>query len=271
MEKKTAVIMSLYSGDNPKKVKEALESLYCQSYRLDIFIQIDGPVSDAMEKWLDEELRNRRIKYLGKRKENLGLADSLNDLLHVVLKQDYAYIARMDADDISMPDRIRKQYDFMQAHPDVDVVGGAIEEFSDDGDYRKIVRYPLSHEAMFRFFKKRVPLAHVTAFFRRTFFEKAGYYPTQSPTNEDTLMWMEGFRNGCRFANIPDIVVRVRVTSSFFGRRGGLKKAWSDLKDRLLVIRTLGYNFDAYFYALALFGVNVAPGWLKKILYKRLR
>ncbi len=96
-------------------------------------------------------------------------------------------------------------------------------------------------------------------------------YPTTSPTNEDTLLWMNGFKSGCRFANIPEVLVKVRVNRAFFGRRGGLAKAWSDLKDRVQVINTLGYNKRAYWYALALFGVNIAPPKIKEFLYKRLR
>jgi hypothetical protein len=263
--------MSVYWGDGPEKVQEALESLYHQNRAIDIFVQCDGAIGPKMKDLLEKEKKDGRIHYLGFREENRGLATSLNDLLDIVLRQNYTYIARMDGDDISMPDRITKQYDFMQSHPDVDVVGGAIEEFSDDGSYRKVVRYPLSHEAMFRFFKKRVPLAHVTTFFRRTFFEKAGLYPTKSSTNEDTLMWMKGFQEGCRFANIPDVLVRVRISSQFFSRRGGMKKAWSDLRDRVEVIQALGYNFIAYLYALALFVINISPSIVKRYLYKRLR
>ncbi len=263
--------MSVYRKDEPKKLEEALESLYAQNMLVDIFVQLDGPVSPKIVEFLQKEKMEERIAYLGERKENRGLAISLNELLEEVLKRKYEYIARMDADDISMPDRFKKQHTFMQEHPDVDVVGGAIEEFSDNGDYCKIVRYPLEHRQMFDFFKKRVPLAHVTAFFRHTFFEKAGLYPVESPTNEDTLMWLNGFRNGCRFANIPEVAVRVRVSPEFFRRRGGVGKAWSDFCDRVKVIRALGYNFDAYFYAAALFFVNISPAAVKKYLYKRLR
>ena len=177
----------------------------------------------------------------------------------------------MDADDIAVPERIERQYIFIEKNRDVDVVGGYIEEFGDDFQYSKIVKYPLEHDEMFYFFAKRVPVANVTTFFRRTFFEKAGFYPTTSPTNEDTLLWMKGFQVGCRFANIPEVLVKVRVSAAVFERRGGMQKAWSDFKDRVLVIRTLGYNNISYFYAFALFMVNIAPSGIKRFLYKRLR
>jgi hypothetical protein len=266
-----AVILSLYRNDRIAYVQEAIESLYAQSRPADIFVRFDGPVDPAVRDYLVEEYRSGKIAYLDASDENLGLARSLNLLLDVVRKRGYTYIARMDGDDVSVPARFEKQIAFLQTHPDIDVVGGAIEEFSDEMAYHKIVRYPHEHDAMRAMFAKRVPLAHVTAMFRERFFEKAGHYPTQSPTNEDTLMWMEGFAHGCRFANVPDVMVRVRVGRAFFGRRGGLRKAWSDFKDRLRVIRTLGYNITAYGYAVAMLAINLSPPWLKKILYTRLR
>jgi hypothetical protein len=262
--------MSVYRNDRLEYLQKALESLWGQSVQCDIYIQLDGTVSLEIEQYLNDCLSSEKIVYLGKRDENLGLAESLNQLLYQVLPS-YEYIARMDADDIAVENRMESQIFFMENHPEVDVSGGYIEEFSDEIDYNKVVQYPLSHNEMFAFFAKRVPLAHVTAMFRRRFFKKAGLYPIQSRTNEDTLMWMNGFKNGCRFANIPKVLVHVRVNAHFFNRRGGMHKAWSDLRDRFLVIQTLGYNVSSYWYAWALFGVNIAPERLKRFLYERLR
>ena len=269
--KKIAVIISVYKNDTLQNLQEALHSLYEQTFTADIFVQQDGHVQKEVAVYLDDELQKKKIVYMGKRNENKGLAYSLNELLSILLEKGYEYIARMDADDISLPHRFEKQYRFMQNNKDIDVVGGYIEEFSINASYNKIVHYPLIHKEMYHFFEKRVPLAHVSAFFRRSFFEKAGLYPTSSPTNEDTLLWMKGFQAGCKFANIPEVMVRVRVSEAFFGRRGGMKKAWSDFNDRMKVINTLRYNTSAYFYALILFIVNIAPPKIKKFLYKRLR
>ncbi len=262
--------MSLYKNDTLETLHPALKSLYDQTKKVDIFIQQDGIISEEVEVFLNKELSDKKIKFLGKRDENKGLAYSLNELLEQVFPY-YEYIARMDADDISISDRIEQQFDFMEKHLNIDVVGAFIEEFSEEIEYSNIVKYPLSHDEMFDFFKKRVPLAHVSAFFRKSFFEKAGFYPEESLTNEDTLLWMNGFKNDCQFSNLSIILVNVRIGKSFFKRRGGLSKPLSDLKDRIKVIQTLGYNYDAYIYALGVFIVNISPAWIKKILYKRLR
>lgn len=264
------IIMSVYKNDKLQYLQEALESLYTQTKKADIYIQQDGELPLVLKAFLENEYEEGRVSYLGNRKENRGLAYSLNELLVLTLPK-YEYIVRMDADDISVVNRIELQYNFLEKHKDIDIVGGYIEEFGDGLAYNKIVTYPFLHEEMFHFFSKRVPIAHVTVMYRKSFFEKAGFYPTASPTNEDTLMWMNGFQLGCRFSNISEVLVKVRVSKDFFSRRGGLLKAWSDLKDRVLVIKTLGYNSFSYFYAFALFLVNIAPAQIKQTLYRRLR
>ena len=267
--KKIAIVISIYKNVSLPQLEEMFNSIYQQTLGGDIFIKVDGEVSNTITLYLQKN--RKKFKYLDFRKENKGIPISYNELFEKVLALGYEYIARMDADDIMMPKRLELQYSFMEQNKEIDVVGGYIEEFGDNLNYKKIVKYPLTHDEMFKFFSKRVPLANVTSFFRRSFFEKAGLYPVSSSTNEDTLLWMKGFQVGCRFANIPEVLVRVRVNNDFFDRRGGLKKAWSDLQDRFLVIKTLNYSKISYFYAIGVMIIHLLPSKLKKIAYKYLR
>ena len=266
-------LLTVYQNDNLPAFQAALESLYGQSLKdFDIFVQEDGPIDERIHTYLTKELAFQRITFLGVRDKNKGFDFSLNELIERAMLLNYDYIARMDADDIAMPCRLEKQLDFMASHPKVDVCGTLIEEFGEDIDYSKVVRYPLEHSAMLHFFQKRVPIAHVSAFFRRDYFDKAGLYETQGHWNNgDTLMWMKGFASNCQFANIDYVGVKVRVNRGFFGRRGGFKKAWADFKNRLTVNRTLRFGPIAYGYACATFAVNLLPPALKKYAYKYLR
>jgi hypothetical protein len=154
----------------------------------------------------------------------------------------------------------------------IDVCGTYIEEFGDGIQYNKVVTYPLNHNSMLNFFKKRVPIAHVSAFFRRSYFEKAGLYEVDGHINNgDTLMWMNGFASGCWFANIDYIGIKVRVSKDFFGRRGGWKKVASDFNNRLTVNKKLNFGISAYYYAFAVALVNLLPSTMKKYAYKYLR
>ena len=268
-----AVLLTAYKNDSLDAFQMALDSLYKQTIEhFDIFVQEDGPVDGDIHEYLTQELNIGRIKYLGERDENKGFDYSLNELIDKVLMAEYEYIVRMDADDISMPGRLERQLSFMNKNLDIDVCGTYIEEFGDGIEYVKVVTYPLSHDAMLGFFKKRVPIAHVSAFFRRRYFEKAGVYEVKGHFNNgDTLMWMKGFASGCRFANIEYIGVRVRVSQDFFGRRGGWKKTVSDFKNRLMVNKELHFGLSAYFYAVAVASVNMMPPIMKKYAYKYLR
>ena len=167
---KKCVIMSIYRNDKLDYVIEALNSLYNQSLKADIFIKIDGKIDKNLEKFLFSEKEKGNIKYLDKREENKGLAISLNELIKIGINEEYEYFFRMDADDISNPRRFQKQFEFMEKNRDVDICGTFIEEFGEKIKYKKIVKYPLSHKEMFKFFKKRVPLAHVSVCFRKSFF-----------------------------------------------------------------------------------------------------
>jgi len=138
--------------------------------------------------------------------------------------------------------------------------------------YSKVVNYPQDHKSLFKFFSRRVPIAHVSSLFRRTFFEKAGLYETSGHINNgDTLLWMKGFSNDCIFANIDMIGVKVRVSKDFFSRRSGYDKALSDLKNRFQVIKILKYSPLSYVYAFLVFFVNTSPPRLKKYFYLLLR
>ena len=125
---------------------------------------------------------------------------------------------------------------------------------------------------MLKFFQKRVPIAHVSAFFRHSYFKKAGLYQTKGHiSNEDSLLWMSGFLSGCKFANITYVGVMVRVSQDFFRRRGGWKKTLSDFENRLTINKKLHFGFLAYFYTIAVLVVNMLPSTLKRFAYKYLR
>ena len=273
MEKSIAVIMSCYKNDTYNYVFPSIESLLNQTYyNFDVFIKIDGPIDKTVEKYL-VQLKDFRF-HLSKRNENMGLAYSLNELLDIVKKREYEYIARMDADDICELDRFEKQIDYLQKHPDIDAVGGAINEIDDCGNNKgKVVQYPCSAEECRAFFAKRNPVAHPTVMFRRSFFDKAGWaYPTDFIRNEDTRLWHEGYKHGCKIANIPDVVLNFRMTDDMFKkRRNGKEFAKSQLKLRLQIKKDLNYGFMASVYAYSMYLLMISPSWLLKKAYRILR
>lgn len=83
------------------------------------------------------------------------------------------------------------------------------------------------------------------------------------------MIWMDGFLNGCIFANIPETVLYFRMDDDFIkGRRHGISYAMPRLKNRMMVNREMHYGIGPFFYAIAMFCVRSSPVWLIKIAYK---
>ena len=150
----------------------------------------------------------------------------------------------MDADDISLPDRIEKQICFLNEHPEIDVVGGAINEIDEEGcESGKTIVYPATPTECKKFLRKRNPLAHPAVLFRKSFFDKIGHcYRPEYRKNQDTMLWYDGLMHGVNIANLPNVVLKFRMTEALFKkRRNGwvfAKNNWrTDCKSTKLALR----------------------------------
>lgn len=273
--KKIAVILPVYKKDQISYLNKAVESIALQTYKeFHLYIGVDGPVGDDISRFL-RLIENQSKVTIIRFEENRGLACVLNDLLDICLKEGYNYIARMDADDISEPDRFKNQIAFLDSHIDIDVVGGAIDEIDEKGNSRnKRIVYPETPEECRAFFAKRNPHAHPAVMFRKSFFDKLNgkKYRPEYRQNQDTMLWYDGFMVGTQNANIPDVVLKFRMTDTMFKkRRNGWAFAKKQFKDRLMINKGLGYGRMADVYGFAMFCMLISPAWVKKIAYRVLR
>lgn len=268
--KKIGVLLPVYKNDREDFLHTAVESIVMQTYsEYKLFIGVDGPVNESVKsylKMLDVQMKIQVVWF----EKNRGLACVLNDLIKVAKEDGCDYYARMDADDISDQNRFEMQLAFMESHLEVDVVGGAINEINSDGKSRgKKVVYPLTNEECRKFFRYRDPLAHPAVMFRPSYFEKVpNGYRHEYRKNQDTMLWYDGFLNGCVFANIPEVVLNFRVIDDFYNRRNGRKRAKQMLRDRLKMNKALGFDYTANLFALGMFCMTISPAWVKKILYR---
>lgn len=267
MDGKISIILSLYKNDKLDIVKQAVESLLNQTYpNFDLHIQYDGPISDDIDNYL-QQIKDSRI-IIHRRDVNKGLACSLNDLLRVVLPKGYEYIARMDADDISMPERLEKQLAYMERNKDCDCLGTWAVEIKADGEEYFKKQMPVTHDECLEFFKKRDCMIHPTVMFRRSYFDKVKFYPEDTYFGEDTMMWAQGFKTGCKFANVPEYLLKFRLDENFFERRRGWKHATSIISQRRRVNKLLGFGFKADCYAVMYGLVKLMPKFFLNIIYK---
>lgn len=265
-----AVLLSVYKNDKAEFLRSSIDSILNQSYKnIILYIGVDGTIGEKLYKCLEQYEQEKKVNivYFS---ENRGLAVVLNDLLILCKEANIEYIARMDADDISVPNRLANQVNYLLLHPEVDVVGGRIEEINEQSERNgKSVTYPLTHQECFKFFRYRDPLAHPAVMFRKSFFDKAKGYRNEYRKNQDTMLWFDGFMNGCVFANLDETVLLFRVTDDFYkNRRNGFKRAKKMLKDRFMINKAFHYDWSAYLFSFLMFIMTLTPPFLKKFLYR---
>ena len=170
-----SVLMSVYKGEIVENLNDCFKSIWTyQSFKpSQIVLVLDGPLTSELEScikyWCDTLGDKLTLVPL---KENVGLGSALASGLKACKGE---FIARMDTDDISMPSRFEQQIKFLINNVHIDVVGTFISEINGDGETtRGLVRYPEQHDDMRDLFKKRDPLPHVTAMFRRSYLKRQG-------------------------------------------------------------------------------------------------
>lgn len=232
-----SVIASVYKNDNPKFVREALDSLLVtQTVKPSEVVLIqDGPVQQELLWVLSEyEARFEGLIHIIRLQKNAGLGNALR---LGVDNAKYSIIARMDSDDICLPDRFEKQINYLEKHPECDIVGGQMTEFIDTPD--NIVgrrEVPLDNDSIYNYMKSRCALNHVTVMFRKEAVLRAGNYQDWF-WNEDYYLWVRMMMNKCVFANIPDVAVNVRSGADQYARRGGKKYFDSEIGIKKLMLK----------------------------------
>ncbi|MCD8183581.1 MAG: glycosyltransferase [Bacteroides sp.] len=132
LNNKVAILLPIYRKDTPKYISESLDSLFNQSYKnITVYVGLDGEVTSEINKILITFIEVHPSMKVIRFPQNRGLACILNDLLEICFQDGFAYVARMDADDLSLPNRIERQLHYLESHNEVDVVGGAIEEIDE--------------------------------------------------------------------------------------------------------------------------------------------
>lgn len=260
-----AVIMSVYHRDNPTQIREALDSIFSQSIlnmdQIRLYLAVDGPVGPEIDQVIAEYESN--IFRMFRLEANGGLAAALNILVQNL--EGEPFIFRMDADDVSLPDRFEKQVSFMDRNPNIDILGGAILEFGEASPAARLVQYPLTNSAARRQIAFRSPVAHPTVCFRRRVFDTVGMYP-EIKGNEDIAFWFKCMKAGMVFANLPDPVLRFRVSPGFWARRG-LQKAQSELGCYLRGMNAIeGPSFRMAFPIMR-FLFRLTPAPMRKLAY----
>lgn len=264
-----SVLMSVYRNDKPEDVRTAVESISTRQTLKpnEIILIVDGPITNSLSNVIIElqsihsELKVIRLNENQGRGKVLGLS---------VEMATHDLIAIMDSDDISLPDRFLLQLNYMNAHPEISALGGQITEFIDTPENIVASRQvPLTSSECLSFLKSRDPINHMTVMLRKEDVLKAGNYQHWH-LNEDTYLWLRMAEAGCKFANLPETLVNVRVGKDMYARRGGWtyfksNKAIQDYRLRTKFISVSKYlsNLSIQFIVQVLMP-NSIRGWVFK-------
>lgn len=262
-----SVIIATYKGEKPEYLDRAMRSIWDDQKRKpdEIVLVEDGPLTmglcNVVDAW--KEILESKLVVIEK-PVNQGLAAALNDAIEVAHGD---LIARMDSDDISLPDRFMLQEKYMDEHPEVDILGGSIREFNDEGTLSAVQRYPATMQEVLRTMYKASPLAHPTVMYRSSFF-KAGYrYSSKYHICEDVTMWYDAAAGGRVINSLQDVLLEFRRNPSVMQRRSR-EKAWSEfLAYNDGISRLYGRFSYKYIYSFMRMCFRLMPASLVSLIY----
>ena len=209
-----SVIMSTYKEDE-RLLCESIESILNQTYRdFEYIIILDYPDNDVHKSVIEEyALKDDRIHFYINEK-NIGLTDSLNRGLSLCHGE---YIARMDADDISLPDRLERQVKYLEKNH-YDLIGGITEMINENGSLLYSIKsVPTDPKKINKALRYSQCIAHPTWLGRKEVFEKnAGY--RHMPLCEDYDFTLRAVLNGFVVSNLNEAVLKYRMTSNSISR-----------------------------------------------------
>jgi hypothetical protein len=267
-----ATLICMRAGSPEDLAVKAIRSTAASLTRDDIILlRIDGGLATDRELF-QQAAAPVPLRLLGSARHQ-GLAACLNELIEEVLDDErWQLIARMDADDESLPARMQAQRTFLAEHPEIDILGTACIEVNEYGQHLQTKRMPLNHNAIIRNLPRSNPLNHPSVMIRRRVFASGLRYRTDVSRTEDYHLWIDAASKGFVFANLPQPLLNFRRDSRFFNRRGGLRQAIADSNVRLRAIRVLGQaNPVDLFWIVAAFGMRLLPGRLQKLAYLYIR
>lgn len=265
-----SVLVPVYVNDVSTHVADALDSAIEQTVSpAEIVVVADGALADSLTETIRAwEDRHSDLIRVVRTADHTGLADALNIGLERCTNE---LVARMDADDIAHERRFERQLEFLDDHPQTDVVGGYVGEFVEDpdrvSDVRKVPTAPIS---VARFARFRCPVNHPTVMYKKSTVLSVGGYRAEMKV-EDYDLWVRMLERGYTIMNVPEILVYARAGEDLYERRGGLEYLQTEYR--------LHREFlDRGFITPEIFAANLCvriplrlmPNGLRRVIYGRL-
>lgn len=267
-----SVSMCVYGKDDPTFFDMAVESIVRQTVPPnEIVLAVDGPIPACIQEVIEKYRKELttisfQVVYL---ERNMGHGEARRVSFEHCTNE---LIALMDADDLSVPERFQKQLACFAADPELDIVSGIIQEFvgvPENATGKRVV--PQSDGEIREYMKRRCPMNQVAVMFRKRAVEQAGGY-LDWYCDEDYYLWIRMALAGKKFANVPDVLVNVRVGEEMYSRRGGWKYFRSEAKLQRLMLKKgmIGLGRYAINVSQRLVLQVLMPNRLRGFLFRKL-
>ena len=244
-----SVVMATFN-EPVEMIEGAIGSILNQTYQnIELLIFDDSTKPDTIASIDKIALSDARVS-VHRFLERKGFVESLNEGLKLAKGE---YIARMDGDDFSLPERIKKEVDFLLDNPSIAVVGGQMDIMNESGKVISHRSYPKGGVSLWLFSCIRNPLAHPTIMMRRELVDRGYRYNEKLKMSEDLDFWLRLLNDDYKVANLEDTVLRFRVQDNFTDKRV------SEIQRKYMAnVRKANFR-----WAHAIHGaLSVASGWL---------
>ena len=268
---KFSVLMSIYHKEKPEYFNRAMLSIWDeQTIKPDEIVLVqDGKLTDELYESID--VWKKKLGDIFKTiplKQNVGLGDALNIGLQ---NCSYDIVARMDTDDVAKADRFEKQLKIFE-NSNIDICSSWVGEF--DNDENKIIscrKLSQNHEGIVKFAKKRNPINHPAAMYKKYVVENSGGYQKMM-WFEDYYLWIRMILNGVKFYNIQEPLVNMRAGYRQLERRSGFKYAKEEFKFYKEIYNIGFLNKNEFFVnIITRIPIRIMPKFIIKTIYFILR
>lgn len=249
-EIRISVIMGIYNC--APTLAEALDSLLAQTYQGFKVIMCDDGSTDNTVKVAQTYVNRYPDKFiLIKNERNLKLAATLNHCLEYV---DTEYVARMDGDDLSLPERFEKEITFLDEHREYALVSCPMIHFDEHGEFK---RGSAIEEPTKESFRRSTPFCHAPAMVCASVYREVGGYTVEKKTErmEDYYLWYTIYRAGYKGYNLQEHLYMMRDDRNAKARRASLKNRLIGCRTDIEIAKGLGLSMPYLLPILRLFKV----------------
>ena len=262
MEYKVTIIMGIYNCAST--LHEAIDSLLNQTFKEWKLIMCDDCSSDNTYQIAQYYVNKYDNMMLLHNDKNMGLNYTLNYCLKYV---DTKYVARMDGDDVSLPSRLEKEYDFLESHDEYAIVSTNMTHFDENGDWGKgfVVIEPKKED-----FVKDSPFSHAPCMVKTEAYRKVNGYSEGKYLLrlEDYHLWYKMYLQGYKGYNIDETLYKMRDDRNAMNRRK-YKYRINEAYVKYLILRDFNLKFYNYVYVIKPLIVGLLPQSVYTYLHKK--